>query len=143
MQKQINIDLKLLYKWLFANKISLNCSKTELIVFHKPEQPINNFTYKIKMNGHKLQPTEYIKYLGIYLDETLSGKHHCELLKKKLNRANGMLSKIHYYVPKEELKSIYFAIFSTHTWRMDARSGARIQSTQDIYQTYKTKQYTS
>ena len=106
MQKQINIDLKLLYKWLLANKISLNCSKTKLIFFHKPGQSINNFTYKIKMNGHKLQPSEYIKYLGIYLNETLSGKHHCELLKKKLNRANGMLSKIRYYVPTEQLKSI-------------------------------------
>ena len=27
MQKIVNIDLKLLYKWLLANKISLNCSK--------------------------------------------------------------------------------------------------------------------
>ena len=34
-QKQINLDLKALYKWLLANKISLNCSKTELIVFKK------------------------------------------------------------------------------------------------------------
>ena len=33
MQKQINLDLKSLYKWLLANKISLNCSKTELIFF--------------------------------------------------------------------------------------------------------------
>ena len=28
MQNQINLDLKSLYKWLLANKISLNCSKT-------------------------------------------------------------------------------------------------------------------
>ena len=35
MQKQVNIDLKLLYKWLIANKISLNCSNTELIIFQK------------------------------------------------------------------------------------------------------------
>ena len=26
---------------------------------------------------------EYIKYLGIYLDETLSGKTHCDELTKK------------------------------------------------------------
>ena len=36
MQKQVNRDLKSLYKWLLANKISLNCSKTELIFFHTP-----------------------------------------------------------------------------------------------------------
>ena len=34
MQKQVNLDIKSLYKWLLANKISLNCSKTELIFFN-------------------------------------------------------------------------------------------------------------
>ena len=29
MQKLINFDLKILYKWLLANKIYLNCDKTE------------------------------------------------------------------------------------------------------------------
>ena len=113
MQKQVNIDLKLLYKWLLANKISLNCAKTEVIFFHKPSKPIE-FPFKIKMNGHRLFPSEYIKYLGIYLDSTLSGKQHCNILSTKLKRANGMLCKIRHYVPKDELKSIYYAIFSSH-----------------------------
>ena len=114
IQNQINYDLKCLYKWLLANKISLNCSKTELIFFHKSGYPIKNFKFKIMINGHKLTPTDHIKYLGIYLDSTLSGRYHCELLSNKLKRANGMLSKVRHYVPKEELKSIYHAIFSSH-----------------------------
>ena len=48
------------------------------------------------------------------MDSTLSGNHHCKLLTTKLKRANGMLSKIRHYVPKEELKSIYYSIFSSH-----------------------------
>ena len=47
MQKQVNLDLKSLYQWLQANKISLNCSKTELIFFHKPRSPIPNFEFKL------------------------------------------------------------------------------------------------
>ena len=44
------------------------------------------------MNGKVVYPSEYIKYLGIYLDETLSGKtHYCDELTKKLNIANGSL----------------------------------------------------
>jgi retron-type reverse transcriptase len=31
MQKSINADLKIIYKWLLANKISLNSDKTEII----------------------------------------------------------------------------------------------------------------
>ena len=114
MQKQINSDLKLLYKWLLANKISLNCSKTEIIFFHKPGVPYTDFKFNIKMNGSKINLSNYIKYLGIYLDPTLSGKHHCNMLTTKLNRANGMLCKARYYIPKHEIKSLYYAIFSTH-----------------------------
>ena len=36
VQKQINRDLKFLCTWLRANKISLNASKTELIIFRDP-----------------------------------------------------------------------------------------------------------
>ena len=32
LEKPINLDLTLLYKWLLAKTISLNCSKTELII---------------------------------------------------------------------------------------------------------------
>ena len=114
LQKQVNTDLKYLYQWLLANKISLNCSKTELIFFTKPGHNIQDFKFKIKINGHKITPANHIKYLGIHLDTSLSGKYHCETVINKLKRANSMLSKIRHYVPKEELKSIYHAIFSSH-----------------------------
>ena len=113
LRREINIDLKLLYKWLLANKISLNCAKTESIIFHKPGQK-PSYEFKFKMNGHRVRPSDSIKYLGIYLDSTLSGKYHCDLLTKKLKRANGMLCKIRHYVPETELRSIYYAIFSSH-----------------------------
>ena len=113
IQKQMNIDLKLLYKWLLANKISLNCSKTEIIFFRKPGQKIN-FNFNIKINGHKIFPSDYIKYLGIYLDFDLTGKQQSCVLIKKLNRSNGMLSKARHYIPADELKSLYYAIFSSH-----------------------------
>ena len=113
LQKHTNIDLKLLYKCLLANKISLNCSKTEVISFHKPGYPVSNFNFNIKINGHRVEPSDHIKYLGVHLDSTLSGNYHCEILATRLKRANGMLSKIRYYVPQEELRSIYFTIFSS------------------------------
>ena len=72
MQKQVNLDLKFLYQWLQANKISLNCSKTDLLFFHKPRSPIPNFEFKLKLNWHKLLPSDSIKYLGTYIDSSLS-----------------------------------------------------------------------
>ena len=41
VQKQLNIDLKCLYNWLLANKISLNSKKTEMIIFQKRGSKLN------------------------------------------------------------------------------------------------------
>ena len=113
IQKQINIDLKHLVSWLLANKISLNKTKTEIIIFRKPRQKLN-INLCIKLNGHKLTPSPSIKYLGILLDETLSGKAQCKVLIDKLIRANAMLSKVRHYLPQEQIISVYHAIFSSH-----------------------------
>ena len=37
---------------------------------------------KILMNGIRIRPSSYIKYLGVFLDATLSANHHCNLLVK-------------------------------------------------------------
>ena len=63
LQKSLNSDLKILYQWLLANKISLNCDKTEIIFFRKAGEEIPNVT--IKLNGHRLHTSKYIKYLGV------------------------------------------------------------------------------
>ena len=60
LQKQINIDLKYLCNWLKANKISLNTSKTELILFRHPNKTIN-YELKIKIEGKRLYPSNYVK----------------------------------------------------------------------------------
>ena len=38
IQKYVNLDLKFLCNWLKDNKISLNASKTELIIFRDPRK---------------------------------------------------------------------------------------------------------
>ena len=46
IQKQLNIDLKLISKYLKANKISLNAEKSELIIFRHPLKK-SDFNLKI------------------------------------------------------------------------------------------------
>ena len=111
LQRQVNSDLRSLHKWLTANKISLNDGKTELIYFRKSGPAP---TLSIKLHGKRLVPSKIVKYLGVYLDEYLSGTAHCTELVKKLNRGNGMLAKARHYVPQLELKNIYHVIFSSH-----------------------------
>ena len=113
IQKKLNIDLKCLVNWLLANKISLNTAKTELIFFRKPGETVPKYI-KIKINGHRIYPSSYIKYLGVYLDEYLDGSAHCFQLQSKLRRSIGMISKVKHYLTPSELNSFYHATFSSN-----------------------------
>ena len=75
IKKRANIDLKLLYNWLKANKISLNSSKTEAILFRHPNKAIN-YDLKLKIDGKKIYLNNTVKYLGVYLDQHLNWKCH-------------------------------------------------------------------
>ena len=123
IQIQMNLDLNFLCKWLNANKISLNASKTEFLIFRHHNKPIMHrknpgdilrpWDVKIKINGKKIQPSRYVKYLGIFIDSHLNWNFHIDQLSTKLSRAVGMLAKIRYYVDHKTLQMIYYGIFSS------------------------------
>ena len=110
----INTELKEVVKWLRLNKLSLNATKTELIFFHSARHPLDYGSISIKMNGFKLTPVDFIKYLGMYLDKYLDWNVHINDLKKKLSRANGVLSKLRYNVPIKMCIQVYYAIFYSY-----------------------------
>ena len=112
LKNLINKDLKFLCNWLQANFISLNTKKTELVIFHHPSKTLK-YNLKIKLNGKKLYPSDYVRYLGILIDSHLNFKYHMDSLCNKLARAIGMLSKIRHFVNTLTLRSIYFSIFSS------------------------------
>ena len=110
----INTELKDIVKWLRLNKLSLNAAKTELIFFRSYKHPLNYDNISIKMNGIKLTPVDYIKYLGMYLDKFLDWNRHIEELSKKLSRANGVLSKLRYNAPLNLCLQVYYAILYSY-----------------------------
>jgi hypothetical protein len=110
LKKQMNYDLKKLYNWLIANKISLNKDKTEVLLFRHPNKRIN-YNLKLKLNGKQRKFSNSVKYLGVHLDSHLNWSYHVDALAPKLTRASGMLAKIRHYVSEDTLRNIYFGIF--------------------------------
>ena len=113
INRKVNFDLKNIIYWLKANKISLNADKTELILFRSKNKVITK-NPNFQISCQKIHPLTQTKCLSITLDENLKFEKHMELLKTKLNRANGLLSKIRHLVSKNLLRTIYFAIFDSN-----------------------------
>ena len=56
LSKNLNKDLKILSQCLKANKLSLNISKIELIIFHRNTASIDH-SFKFKLDGKRLSPS--------------------------------------------------------------------------------------
>ena len=113
INKYVNKDLRSLSKWLNAIKISLNFTKTEVLIF-KHKGRVFDIDLRLKLCGKKLFTSKSVKYLGVILDECLQWNFHINQLCLKLNKANAMLCKIHHYVNETTLRSTDHAIFQSH-----------------------------
>ena len=82
-----------------------------MLIFHSKFKKVDYTSFSIKLEGIKLIPSKYVKYLGFYIDENLSWGTHINELSKKLSRANGVLAKLRYVAPKNILLLVYYAIF--------------------------------
>ena len=86
----INTELKEVIKWLRLNKLSLNAGKTELIFFHSTKHKLDYDKVYINFNGIRLNPVDYIKYLGMFIDKYLNWNQHVDNLSIQLSRVNGI-----------------------------------------------------
>ena len=107
VNKIINLEIKKILHCLRANKISLNSSKTEIIIFKSKKKKITK-NLNFRVSGQNIITKTHSKYLGVILDESLSFHSHLNIIKYKLNRANGILAKLRHYVTSELLKAIYY-----------------------------------
>ena len=113
IRKIMNKELKLLFEWLCANRLSLNVAKTEFIIFRPPRMnPKDRIV--LELNRTKIFESPKIKYLGLILDSRLTWKFHIAELTKKLSRSVGMLFKIRDYTPRPVLVSLYHSLFNSH-----------------------------
>ena len=85
INKHINRDLKLAVEWIRANRLSLNSSKTKLVIF-KSENKIITKHLNFRISGQKIKPSSQVKYLVITLQDDLYWNLHLTKLRKKLRK---------------------------------------------------------
>ena len=83
-KSQIKQEVNKISNWMLYNKLSINYKKSCFILVTK--KPINSFNFKVSIHHNHIQKTEYVKYLGIYVDNKLSWKVQIDKLCSKISK---------------------------------------------------------
>ena len=108
----LNSELEKIRLWIHSNKLKLNVSKTNCILFQN--RSLNNFSPPVFLNNELIQQFKYTKSLGVVIDENLYWKHHIDQTCLKLSKITGILYRVRHNLTTEAMISIYYTLCYPH-----------------------------
>lgn len=110
----IKADLTQLADWFYANKLSLNVTKTNFMVFCPNNcNKYPNIT-KIKLGENDIQRVNIAKFLGLHIDDELNWGNHINHVASKLASGSYALNSIKKMLSVNNLRQIYFSLLHCH-----------------------------
>ena len=115
IESSLNHDLENVKKWLIANKLTLNMTKTEFMLIGSRQRLYALTNPPIpEINGAPITQVSVAKSLGVLIDNNLNWSSHVDKLTKKVASGIGALKRIRHLVPQTTLRSIYHALLQPH-----------------------------
>ncbi len=87
----VNVELAKINLWFKLNKLSLNISKTNFIIFSNVS--LHHKSIGINIEGVNIVRVFETKFLGVIIDHKLNWKDHIRYIRGKLNRCMSMMYK--------------------------------------------------
>ena len=107
LQVQINEELRKLKLWFDCNKLSLNVSKTNFMLFGKGR---SNTHVQIEIDGVAINRVHENKFLGVIIDDKLSWKQHIIHVKHKVSRSIAVINKAKLVLDYKSLHTLYCSL---------------------------------
>ena len=115
IETSLNQDLSNINRWLIANKLTLNMTKTEFMLIGS-RQKLNSLSAfpVLEINGTQLNRVNFTKSLGVLIDENLTWSNHINAITKKISSGIGSIKRISHCVPPATLHTIYHGLVQSH-----------------------------
>ena len=114
LNEAINNDLTQLESWLKGNKLSLNVTKTNSMLFSTKKKhrilKSRNEDLKLKIRNKELEVIQKTKYFGVVIDNSLNWKEYIKTDLANVSRAIGFLRHAKTFLPQETLKNLCIGI---------------------------------
>ena len=101
------IELVKISEWLNVNRLSLNISKTQYIIFSMSNQaPPKKY---VSIDGQNVDHVTSTKFLGVYIDSRLSWSEHINYIKNKISKGIGILCQARKIFSLKTLNTLYYS----------------------------------
>ena len=104
MCKIVIVELDKLCTWLALNKLALNISKTNFMIFSNHK----TIEHSISIDGVNLQKVDSLRFLGVCIDHQITWKDHITYISDKLSKSVAIIYRA------KALYCLYNVIFKPH-----------------------------
>ena len=115
VKEKLEMIIKIAQKWYKNNSLMSNPTKTEIIIFRTAKAKKEAITIKVEENGKEvdLKPVEFLKVLGVRIDESLSFSKQIKHIKGKATAATKNLYRIKDLLPIQHKKILYDSLIAS------------------------------
>ena len=107
LQDMVSNEMGKLKSWFDKNKLSLNLSKTKVMLFSNSRI---NIDFNINIDGISIERVNENKFLGVIIDENINWKTHIKNTLNKLSRSISILSKAKHVLDRNSLRILYCSL---------------------------------
>ena len=109
-ENNLNIVFRIINMWFNHNLLSLILNKIYCVQFITKNKFSSNII--IEHDNKMIIQTDFVKFWGIAVDNTLSWKQHIDTIIPKLNKACYIIRSCKMYLSHAALKMIYYGFFT-------------------------------
>ena len=103
---QINQEIKTIYSWVKANKLSLNIDKTNFMLFTK--KGFSRVMDELQIEGKRIMEVHETKFLWVLIDNKLSWKPHIRYICTKVAKGIGVILKARKVFNHETISTLHY-----------------------------------
>ena len=105
----LSIELDKLNSWFAVNKLSLNVSKTNYMIFgnKKIDKDMN---IRVGINGISIDRVYNTTFLGVTIDDKLNWKEHIKMIQSKLSKTTAIIYKASHVLTERALYILYCSL---------------------------------
>ena len=114
IEETLNSNLSSLCDWLVDNKLSIHLGKTQSILFGTPNKLGKTSNLNIMYATQIIEQKLKVMYLGVILDNNLTGRSMAENILSKLNNKLRFLYRKQKYLDKETRRLLCNSLIQPH-----------------------------